>query len=135
MAFSIAPAFDHFVSSAFEEICQDWALFNIPETVECGRWWGSKRVRTPEGLRNRQYEADVVCVDASSNVTALGSCKWSSSKHDACELDKLETITKMLDLKDPPLYFFDRTGFSDRLVEIAKERSNVHLILASKMRG
>lgn len=131
---SVLPALDEFVSrDAFEEICQRWALEHIPAAVAVGRWWGTKRVRTAEGLRTRRYEADVAAIDADGKVLALGSCKWSSGKHDAAELDKLETIAKMLDIKPPPLYFFDRTGFSKRLRAIAQERADVHLIATKEM--
>ncbi len=126
---TILPALDEFVSrDAFEEVCQRWLLDCIPEAVEVGRWWGSKRVRTPEGLRTRRYEADVVAVDATGRVLALGSCKWSARSHDAAELDKLETVGQMLGVGSPALYFFDRTGFSERLREIERERSEVNLI-------
>ncbi len=131
---TVLPALDEFVSrDAFEEVCQRWALDHIPEAVEVGRWWGSKRVRTPDGLRTRRYEADVAAVDATGKIVALGSCKWSANAHDAGELDKLQTVAQMLDLEDPPLYFFDRTGFSDRLRQIGRERSGVHLIGTSDM--
>ncbi|HEV2998589.1 MAG TPA: ATP-binding protein [Solirubrobacteraceae bacterium] len=131
---TVLPALEHFVSGdAFEEVCQRWALEHIPGAVEVGRWWGSKRVRTSEGLRTRRYEADVVAVDAEGEILALGSCKWSVNAHDAVELDKLQTVARMLDIQEPPLYFFDRTGFSERLYEIARERSEVHLIRTDEM--
>ena len=94
---------------------------------------------TSDGLRNRQYEADVVPIDADGKVVALGSCKWSVGEHQAGELDKLETVAKML-RKDGllasetvPLLFFDRTGFSERLREVAAERDDVHLITTSQL--
>jgi hypothetical protein len=130
----VLPQLDAFVSrDAFEEVCQRWTLEHAPDAVEVGRWWGSKRVRTPEGLRNRQYEADVAAIDADGRVVALGSCKWSDGDHDAAELDKLETVAQMLGIDVPPLYFFDRTGFSDRLREIARERPDVHLISTAEL--
>lgn len=126
---TVLPALDEFVSrDAFEEICRRWTLGHIPSVAEVGSWWGSKRVRTPEGLRTRRCEADVVAVDADGEVLALGSCKRSSRLHDAAELDKLETIAQMLGAARPSLYFFDRTGFSKRLREIGRERQDVHLI-------
>lgn len=126
---TVLPALDEFVSyEAFEEVCRRWALEHIPGAVEVGRWWGTKRVRTPQGLRTRRYDADVVAVDAAGRVVALGSCKWSASPHDARELDKLQTVAQMLEIDPPPLYFFDRTGFSERLHQIAHERSDVHLL-------
>ncbi len=131
---TVLPALDEFVSrDAFEEVCHRWALDHVPGAVEVGRWWGSKRVRTPEGLRTRRYEADVAAVDADGRIVALGSCKWSAGAHDAGELDKLQTIARMLGVEDPPLYFFDRTGFSERLREIAAERSEVHLVTTGEM--
>lgn len=131
---TVLPALDRFVSrDAFEEVCQRWALAHVPGAVEVGRWWGSKRVRTPDGLRNRQYEADVAAIDADGRVVALGSCKWSDGAHDAGELDKLETVAGILGVDVPPLYFFDRTEFSPRLEEIARERSDVRLVTTSDL--
>lgn len=131
---TVLPVLDEFVSrDAFEEVCHRWALEHVPGAVEVGRWWGSKRIRTPEGLRTRRYEADVAAIDADGGIVALGSCKWSASAHDAGELDKLQTIAQMLDVDDPALYFFDRTGFSERLREIARERPQVHLIATTEM--
>ena len=132
---TVLPALDEFVSrDGFEEVCHRWALEHVPRAAEVGRWWGSKRIRTPEGLRTRRYEADVTTIDADGNIVALGSCKWSNALHGAGELDKLETVARMLDIDTPPLYFFDRTGFSPRLQQIARERPDVHLIMISDMR-
>lgn len=131
---TVLPALDEFVSrDAFEEICRQWALANVPGAVEVGRWWGSKRVRTPDGLRTHRFEADVVAVGADGGVLALGSCKWSARDHDAVELDKLETIAQLLGIEAPPMYFFDRTGFSDRLRQIGDERPGMHLISVGEM--
>ena len=79
---TVLPALEEFVSrDAFEEVCHRWALQHIPEAVEVGRWWGSKRVRTADGLRTRRYEADMAAIDAGGRIVALGSCKWSTSVH------------------------------------------------------
>ncbi len=132
---TVMPALDEFVSrDAFEEICRRWALEHIPRAAEVGSWWGSKRIRTEDGLRTRRYEADVAAVDADGEIVALGSCKWSANVHDTAELDRLETVAHLLGAKRPPLYlFFDRTGFSKRLREIARERDNVSLIRTDKL--
>lgn len=137
---TVLPELDHFVSGdAFEEVAQEWTLRTIEGAVDVGRWWGNRKERTSEGLRNRQYEADVVAVDASGKVLALGSCKWSDAEHQAGELDKLETIAGLLARDDllarptVPLLFFDRTGFSDRLREIERERDDVRLVLTSDL--
>jgi len=75
----------------------------------------------------------VAAIDADGKVIALGSCKWSTNPHDAAELDKLQTVAQMLDIDLRPLYFFDRTGFSKRLHQIARERPDVHLLATTDM--
>lgn len=137
---TVLPQLDHFVSGdAFEEVAQRWALHNVDGAVEVGRWWGNLKIRTPDGLRSRQYEADVVPIDAAGNVLALGSCKWSERDHPTEELDKLETITAALERQGllatagVPLLFFDRTGFSPRLLELQDERTDVRLISTSEL--
>ncbi|MGH2856697.1 MAG: ATP-binding protein [Solirubrobacteraceae bacterium] len=131
---TVLPQLDAFVSrDAFEEICQQWMVRHVPGAVEAGRWWGSRRERDGHELRSRQYEVDVVPVDAGGRVLALGSCKWSASEHSAEELDKLVTIRRLLDVPDAPMYFFDRTGFSPRLTELDAERDDVHLIDVSDL--
>jgi uncharacterized protein len=131
---TVMPAVDEFVSrDAFKEVCRQWALRNVPGVVEVGSWWGSKRVRTGDGFQSRRYEADVAAVDSAGAVVALGSCKWRAGPHDAGELDKLQTIARLLDARAPSLYFFDRTGFSPRLRQIARERSDVHLVRTAEL--
>lgn len=133
---TVLPQLDGFVSrDAFEEVCQRWTLDHVPGAADVGRWWGPKRVRTPEGLRTRQYEADVVALDADGAVLALGSCKWSDGLHDAGELDKLETIATLLGADAPQLLFFDRTGFAPRLHEIAASRPEVRLVTTADLAG
>jgi AAA+ ATPase superfamily predicted ATPase len=123
---TVLPQLDHFVSrDAFEEVCQQWMLRHIPNAVEAGHWWGSKRARENGELRTRQYEADVVPIDSSGKVLALGSCKWSGDEH---PVEELETIAELLETPAAPLYFFDRTGFSQRLRELDAQRDDVHLI-------
>jgi AAA+ ATPase superfamily predicted ATPase len=135
---SLLPELDKFVSEdAFERVCQSW-LAEERGAAEVGRWWGSIRRRESGQLRNRTYEADAVAVDDHGQVEALGSCKWAATGndkhvHEAGELDKLETIRKELEAPQAHLYFFDRVGFSPRLQELAAERDDVHLVLASEL--
>jgi uncharacterized protein len=135
---SVLPELDKFVSEdAFERVCQTW-LGDQVAAAQVGWWWGSIRRRENGELRNRAYEADAVAVDADGGVMALGSCKWPDGTnakhvHEAGELDKLETIREELKAPDAALYFFDRTGFSPRLQELASERDDIHLVWAGDL--
>jgi len=135
---SVLPALDKFVSEdAFERVCQAW-LAEETGAAEVGWWWGSIRRREDGQLRNRPHEADAVAVDADGKVIALGSCKWpeeanSKHVHEAGELAKLETIRDELEAPEADLYFFDRTGFSSRLRELAAERDDLRLVLAGDL--
>jgi AAA+ ATPase superfamily predicted ATPase len=135
---SVLPELDKFISEdAFERICQAW-LGERLEAADVGWWWGSIRKREKGELRNRSYEADVMAVDSSGSVIALGSCKWPDAgtpghEHDAVELDKLETIRTELGADGAGLYLFDRIAFSPRLQELAAQRDDVHIVLADEL--
>ena len=130
---AVVPELDKFVSEdAFERICQEWLGREVDGAAKAGRWWGPIRRREEGKLRSRTYEADAVAVDERGEVIALGSCKWPAAgsvhEHGAEELDKLEVIRNELDAPRAGLYFFDRTGFSPRLRELAAERDDVRLV-------
>jgi len=136
---ALIPELDKFVSEdAFERICQEWALRNLPRATKAGRWWGPIRIREGGEVRSRQFEADVVAIDEAGEILALGSCKWAAAgnhdhRHPTEELAKLERVRLELEAPDAKLYFFDRVGFSERLEEQASERADVNLVLTVEM--
>jgi hypothetical protein len=136
---SVLPQLDKFVSEdAFERVCQNWMLRHVDGVASVGRWWGPIRRREQGQPRSRTYEADAAGINETGQVIALGSCKWPVAQtpdhvHAATELDKLETIRSHLKARDAALYLFDRVAFSPRLHEIAEERDDVHLVLASDL--
>ncbi len=136
---AVLPQLDKFVSEdAFERVCQDWLLRNVDDAVEAGRWWGPIRRRENGRRRSRDYEADAAAVDERGEVIALGSCKWPAAtagphEHGAEELDKLEVVRDELGATGASLYFFDRSGFSARLRELAERRDDVRLVIAAEL--
>ena len=136
---ALMPELDKFVSEeAFERICQEWALRNLPGATEVGRWWGPIRVREKTEVRSRRFESDLVAIGESGEILALGSCKWAAAgnrkhRHPTEELAKLERIRLELDAPDAKLYFFDRLGFSERLETLASERADVNSVLAEEV--
>jgi AAA+ ATPase superfamily predicted ATPase len=137
---TILPGLDTFISEdAYERVCQRWTRRNVQRVVSAGQWWGSIRRREDGEQRNRRYEADVAGIDQDGRVVALGSCKWPDSattdhEHPAAELDKLETIRAHLRAPDAQLLFFDRVGFSARLIELADQRDDITLIPVDALR-
>jgi AAA+ ATPase superfamily predicted ATPase len=128
----VLPQLDEFVSSpAFEEVCQQWLLGELDGAASVGRWWGKVREMRGRDLRDIDRELDVVAVDDVSRAIALGSCKWTAGELPYSEKIKLDALATYLlgDEEDPPpLYFFARSGFEERLAAAAKQDPRIHLI-------
>ncbi len=131
----VMPQLDEFVSSpAFEEVCQQWLLHEI-DAASTGRWWGKVREMRGRDLRDIDRELDVVAVDDDGQITALGSCKWTTGELPHSEKVKLDALaTYLLPDSDPPaLYFFARNGFDPQLTAEAKQDTRVHLVRPSDL--
>ncbi len=126
----VLPQLDEFVSSpAFEEVCQRWLLREI-DAASVGRWWGKVREMRGRALRDIDREIDVVAVDDSGRVTALGSCKWTAGPLPHAEKTKLDALAAYLlpDADPPALYFFARNGFAPQLALEAEQDPRIHLV-------
>ena len=132
----VLPQLDEFVSSpAFEEVAQQWLLHELDDASRAGRWWGKVREMRGLDLRDIDRELDVVAVDDHDRVIALGSCKWTAGKMPHSEKTKLDALaTYLLPGADPPpLYFFARSGFEERLAAAAEQDPRIHLITPDEL--
>ncbi len=131
----VLPELDRFVSApAFEEVCQHWLRREL-DAAAVGRWWGKVRETRGESLRDVDRELDVVAVEENRQVTAIGSCKWTTGVLPYSEKSKLEALAAHLtpDTPPPDLYFFARNGFAAQLHADAEQDPRIHLIQANQL--
>ncbi len=113
------------VSFVYEDICRDllsklcregWINF-IPSKI--GSYWSSS------------IEIDVVAIDEERKRVLLGECKYHTQPVDADVLfelkGKAEKITELSEY-EKVYTIFSKSGFTDRLQELAKQNSSIILI-------
>jgi AAA+ ATPase superfamily predicted ATPase len=131
----VLPQLDEFVSApAFEEVCQEW-LRRAVDAAAVGWWWGKVRETRGAELRDVDRELDAVAIDDDGNVTALGSCKWTTGPLLHSEKNRLDVLGSHLlpDGPAPQLYFFARSGFDEELTREAATNERVHLVLPADL--
>jgi uncharacterized protein len=125
---AVLPAFDHFVSETWEEICQDYTHRQETGLYKVGRWWG--KVPTGEGRKVEVREIDVAGVDHDGRVTVVGVCKWTNYEVDFDELNLLDRLLPYIERceEEPVRYLFSRSGFTERLREHAEGDDRLVLV-------
>jgi AAA+ ATPase superfamily predicted ATPase len=116
---SIAPTLGEYVSRpAFEGACRQYlwrslAAGTLPADLmftEVGTWWGGGDV-----------EIDVAATGERGRVVLAGSCKWTQSPVDVREYAALQEALTLsrLEREDPYFALFSRSGFTQRLRDLA----------------
>lgn len=124
---TVLPQLDHHTSYAWEEICREHVLREVPEVRAVGRWWG--QVPTGLGRATEEREIDVVGVDAERQPVVAGMCKWTTAPVDFPELNLLDRLVPYLGSARPvERYLFSRSGFTDRLRAHAEADPALHLV-------
>ena len=135
---TIAPALqDHISRPTFERTCRQYlwralASGTLPSQLsfsDVGTWWGA-------GDR----EIDVVALDNVGKVTVFGSCKWTNAPADVSEYAALTAdagTAANFGLKsvDTGAWYilFSRSGFTDRLRELADSHDRLLLVTFADM--
>ena len=85
--------------------------------LKAGRWW------------SKDEEIDVVGV--SEEFLLVGECKYSNKKVGVDILESLERKSKKIELKLPIKHYllFSKSGFTEDLLEVEKDREDVVLQL------
>ena len=111
----IKENFSGFVAKIYEDLAVEYTLKNYP-ILKAGRWW------------SKNEEIDVVGV--SETFILVGECKYSNKKVGIDILKQLEEKSKKIELKLPIKHYllFSKSGFTQDLLEIEKEREDVVLI-------
>lgn len=113
------------VSFVYEDICRQsiWDMI-ISGEIPCllnkvGRWWNSKE------------EIDIVGINTDTNDILFGECKYLSTPVDIDVFYKLKEKTKSVEWKKENRneYFilFSKSGYTDRMIQLAKEMNNLIL--------
>ncbi len=117
---------DNHVSFVFEEICKEeiWDLSKENKLsfklLKVGKWWDNSN------------EIDIVGVNEDTKDILIGECKYLNTKVDTDIFYKLVEKGKLIDwnkgARKEQYILFSKSGFSNELVEISKNRKDVILI-------
>lgn len=132
---TVLPQLDHHTSIAWEDVCRQYVLRNVPGVSAVGRWWG--QVPTGQGRRTEEREIDVVGVSSDRTPLVVGMCKWTRNSVDFDEVNLLDRLTQHVDghTGAEQRYVFSRSGFSDRLMAYAKNDPRLHLVTTEDIYG
>ena len=120
---NIRPELDRFASVVFEQVCrqifwQQGLKHNLPfEPRQIGAWWQANR------------EVDLVVLGEKEML--LTECKWGSRPVGIDILRDLEAkvgdVQREAGLDQVAFALCSRSGFTDQLVDLARQRKDVHL--------
>lgn len=115
---------DGYMGHIFENICIQYLWHNyksLPiQPKDIGRWWGNNP------LERREEEIDILATDGDSAI--FGECKFRSDRVGIDVLENLERKSKIFNHPTKYLYLFSKSGFTEQLLQLAKERNNIRLI-------
>lgn len=121
---------DNHVSFVFEEICKEevWNLSKenkLPfRVLKVGKWWDSSN------------EIDIVGINDDTKDILIGECKYLNTKVDTDIFYKLIEKGRLIDWnkesRKEQYILFSKSGFSDELIEMSRNRKDVLLISLNK---
>jgi len=124
---SIEPHLSDYMGDVFEEICIDYMIrkngsAELPFMFgQIGRWWGNNKIK------KRQEEIDILAMDADKAI--FGECKW---RNESISIDIIKGLIDKGDMfpqfKQKYYFFFSKSGFDKKAMNIEKENSFIKLI-------
>lgn len=117
----VKAEWNQYVSVAFEEICRNITPYYCPFVpIKVGGWW------------DKNEEIDICAINPETKEILLGECKWTESKIGVEVYSELVRKAKLVEwnTNNRKEYFMicAKNGFSNSLLELAKEQSNIILI-------
>lgn len=124
----IEPDYNNYMGLVFEKVCADYltaqnAKGELPILfTSIGRWWGTNPAT------HGQEEIDLVANEDKDYLFC--ECKWRNEKLDLPVLHNLKAKADVFCSKRNHTYFvlFSKSGFTDALIEGAKENSGIMLV-------
>ncbi|MCD7822473.1 MAG: ATP-binding protein [Oscillospiraceae bacterium] len=123
------PSYNEYMGIVFERICMEYllrknSLGELPIMfTSIGRWWGHSSEKT-----HTQVEIDLIARDGIDYIFC--ECKWRNEIMTLAVLNKLKESATVFskDVKTGYYMLFSKSGFSDSLIEEAKNNSRIILI-------
>ncbi len=117
----VKAEWNQYVSVAFEEICRNITPYYCPFVpIKVGGWW------------DKNEEIDICAINQETKEILLGECKWTESKIGVDVYSELLRKSKLVEwnTNNRTEYFMlcAKNGFSNSLLELAKEHSNIVLV-------
>ncbi len=106
----------------FEEVCRQYMLKHVGryEFQTIGRWW------------EREEEIDLVAIDEEKSRFIFVECKYRNKLTDVGVLEGLKEKVRRVKWHKPfeiaKLVLFSRSGFTERLKALARDKSTVELV-------
>ncbi|MBC7461315.1 MAG: ATP-binding protein, partial [Thermoleophilia bacterium] len=113
----VMPRLDEFVwAPTFEHVCQRH-LQRFSDAAAVGHWWGPVHETLSTGVRSVQREVDGVAIDDDGEVTAVATCKWTSSP---VGLDEIRLMRRLASHIQPersvPIHVYSRSGVDPAVI-------------------
>ncbi len=110
-----------YMGLTFEKMCKDFILYyeeDLPVPIgNVGQWWGGN----PK--THKQAQIDIVVTSAEDDSVVIGSCKFKEGLITESELYLMEDYAQIIgSFKNYFYYFFSKTGFTEPMKKIAKDR-------------
>ena len=128
---SVKSQLSDYMGLVFEKMCQAYLLRyaeNLPfELSRIGQWWGS------DPATRKQVQIDIVGADSEEKAFIIGSCKFKNEKIGIDEYERLKHYVAVFGKRGTYHYYiFSKGGFTDGLIEKAKE-DDVRLVTLDEM--
>lgn len=121
----IEPDINAYLGFIFEDICVQFLKkknrsMELPFVFEnIGRWWGNNPIK------KRQEEIDILATSKENAI--FGECKWKNEVIDINVINSLMEKSSLLNYKNKYYVFFSKSGYSNGVIEYAKNNDNVML--------
>ena len=120
-----------YMGHVFEEICLQYLYTEdglsllpfLPQTM--GRWWGSN------AQKKREEEIDILGLDEKNQLFC--ECKWTNKLVDVDVFNALVEKSQLLIGVNKHYILFSKSGFTQKLVQIAENRKDVFLVTFGDM--
>ena len=137
----IEAEFSTSLGHIYESVCREliWEVAaqtsKLFEIEKVGLWW--ETINNPAEKRGIEEQIDLVALNESQNQILFGECKWTNKIVDMEVWQGLVRKSKFVNWKNNNrkefFILFSKSGFSQSLLELAKEKQNLVLVEINKV--